>query len=106
MASSKRQARVISLTKLSASVDQAVSLAAKRYEISAKSPNLLGRGQIMGRLIEGTDVATAFAMAETVTAQINKLPGIDAVPAISRVGRGILMGFVDRSQILHQFGDG
>jgi hypothetical protein len=105
MATSKRGARVVSLSKLSASVDQAVLLAAKRYEITAKAPNLLVRGQIMGRMLEGADVTSALAMAESVTAHVNKLPGIDAVPTISRVGRGFLMGFVDRSQTIQQLAE-
>jgi hypothetical protein len=104
MATSGRRARAVSLSKLSSSIDQAIELAAKRYEISAESPNVLGRGDIIGRLVEGADIKEAFAFAEAVTARVNKLPGIDAVPTLSRLGRGILMGFWDRGQTLRQLG--
>lgn len=102
MASSRRRASVVSLRKLSSSVDQAVALAAKRHKIRAESPNVLGHGEIVGRLVEGADSSEAFAFAERVTAQINKRSWIDAVPAIARLGSKILIGFIDRSQTLRE----
>ena len=103
MASSTRRARTVSMSKLSTAIDQAVSLAAKRYDIRGKGANLLGRGEIIGRLVENADINAALAFAEAVTSSVNKLPGVDAVPALMRLGRGTLMGFFDRSQSLRQF---
>lgn len=105
MASSKRRATTISLKKLSSTVDQAIRLAAKRYELVAEAPNVLGRGQILGRMIDKADINEAFAFAESVTASVNQIPGVDASPVVARLGRGILMGFFDRSQTLQQFGE-
>jgi hypothetical protein len=102
MASSNRWASVFSVSKLSQTIDKAIAIAAVRHDMTAKSPNFSGPGRITGRMFREADIAQAFGFAEDVTAKVNKLKGVDAVPAISRVGGQYLVGFLPSSHSLLQ----
>jgi hypothetical protein len=104
MASSNRRASVVSVSKLSATIDKAIASAAARYDIAVKSPNFSGPGHLTGRLFLGDDLTQAFAFAEEVTAKVNKLKGVNAVPALSKIGGQHLVGFLPRSESLLQLG--
>lgn len=91
--SSVRRATVVSVGKLSDTIDKAISIAEERHNIGAESSNLLGPGRIIGRLIREPNVNAAFNAAVDITARVNALNGIEAVPAISKLGGRILMGF-------------
>ncbi|MGO8854339.1 MAG: hypothetical protein ACLQO1_01310 [Steroidobacteraceae bacterium] len=104
MASSVRRVTVVSVSKLSDTIDKAISTAAKRHNIGVESSNLLGPGRIIGRLIREPDVNAAFSAAVDITARVNVLNGIDAVPAMTKLGGRILMGFFERGQGLLRLG--
>ena len=106
MASDIRRARVVSINKLSATIDKAIASAVRRYDIGASKPNLLGGGDLIGRVLRERDVASAFKFAEDVTAKVNKLKGVAGVPVVSKVAGGIFVGFIERSQNLRQLGGG
>jgi hypothetical protein len=105
MASSVRRATVVSVSKLSGTINKAISIAEKRHNIGAESSNLVGPGRIIGRLIRETEISNVFIAAVDITTQVNKLNGIDAVPAISKLGGRILMGFIERGQNLIRLGE-
>ncbi len=106
MSSKIRRASVVSVSKLSTSIDKAIASALKRHEVGASARNLLGRGDILGRVLRTANVVDAFKFAEDVAAKVNQFKGIDATPALTRIPGGILAGFIDRSQSLRQIGGG
>jgi hypothetical protein len=102
MASAKRPASV-SAAMLSKSIDQAVARAAKQFDIRPQQPNLSFRWEIIGRVVRGVDAGQAFELATTITDAV-KVRGIVASPTISKVGKGILVGFIERGQLPRSFG--
>ena len=51
----------------------------------------------MGRFIRLNNIGKAFEVATDTTRSINKLAGIDAVPVVSKLPGGYLIGFLDRT---------
>src|SRR2546426_671098 len=94
-----RRAEVISVNDLSKAIDKAVSLAMKRNKIKADIPNLAVSWEIIGRRLRDLkDPDSAFRFANDVTKNV-RVRGIKADPAVLRVGRNILVGFIERSQL-------
>jgi hypothetical protein len=100
-----RRAEVVSLDKLSRSIDRAVAIALKRHMLKPEKPNILLNWEIIGRVVrEFDDMNAAFAAAKDITKSV-ELQGIKATPACCGVdGGGILIGFVERAAIPRQFG--
>jgi hypothetical protein len=99
-------AKIIRGKELLSAIDTAVAAAVKRRSIAAVPPRVFGPGPIMGLILRDVDTAQAFSLAEEVTASVNKVDGVEALPAMIRLPTGILMGFYDRSPNLHELGDG
>lgn len=97
-------ADVISAADLSRSIDSAITRAATKFNVPPAGPNLSLKWEIVGRIIKNIDAAAALELAADVTKAVNRLPGIDAQPTISRVKGGILVGFIERGQIPRSFG--
>lgn len=97
-------ADVISSADLARSIDSAVTRAATKFNVPPAGPNLSLKWEIVGRIMKNIDAAQALELATDVTKSVNRLPGIDAQPTISRVKGGILVGFIERAQIPRSFG--
>lgn len=97
-------ADVISAADLALSIDNAIARAATKFNVPPAGPNLSLKWEIVGRIMRNIDAASALDLAGEVAKSVNKLPGIDAQPAISRVKGGILVGFIERAQLPRQFG--
>lgn len=91
-----RKAQAVSIASLSKSVDAAIRLAAARNEIAVDKLTFIDRWEIIGRRLRNAkDLAGAFRMAEDVARRV-KVPGVVPVPAVTRIGKDILVGFIDR----------
>ena len=71
---------------------------------AATARALAARGARVALFDFNIDAAQALELATDVTKSVNRLPGIDAQPTISRVKGGILVGFIERAQIPRSFG--
>jgi hypothetical protein len=93
-----RKAEAVSLAKLTKSVESAIRIAAARHELNVEKDTLLDRWEIVGRRLRNVqDFNVAFRFAEDVTRGV-KLPGIRVEPVVTRIGKDILVGFVERSR--------
>ncbi len=88
----------ISAAMLSKSIDQAVTRAAKQFGVSPVQPNLFPNWKIIGRVVRNLDAAQAFELATAISTAV-KVKGIDPAPAITRIGKDILVGFIERGQL-------
>jgi hypothetical protein len=87
-----RKAEGIQLASLTRSVEAAFKIAAARNK-------LVNRWEIIGRrLRDVTDMNVAYQMASDVTRGV-KLPGMKLDPVITRIGKDILIGFVERGRL-------
>ena len=88
----------ISLKTLSSSIDRAVALAERRRGIKTDGPNLALGWTIYGRILReaAVDIDSAFQTAAAIT-KAAKVRGIQADPTVTRVGKNILIGFVERA---------
>jgi hypothetical protein len=93
----------VSAAMLSKSIDQAVTRAAKQFGVTAAQPNLSLNWQIVGRIARNLDAGQAFELATAISNAV-KVKGIDPSPAISRIGKDILVGFIERGQLPRSFG--
>ena len=98
------KAQSISLADLSNAIDAAI----KDKNLLAQTgagPNLSLRWEIVGRRIPGIDAGAAFEIAQKVAESIS-IDGVQAEPAISRIDKDILVGFIDRGQLARSIGGG
>ena len=94
-----KRAAVVSVTDLSRSIDRAVAIAAKRAAVKPEPSTLLLNWEILGRILrEFEDLNAADQFAREVT-QAVKLKGVQADPAIVKIGRQILCGFIERGKL-------
>jgi hypothetical protein len=99
-----KQAAVISVKQLSQSIDRAVKLAAKRHELKPEASTLLVNWEILGRILRGfDDINVAFDFAKEVTRSA-KVSGMKAEPAVLKIGRDILCGFIERASLPKKIG--
>ena len=99
-----RRADVISVKDLSRTVDRAVAIAAKRHGVKTEPASLIVNWEIIGRILrEFQDANAAFEFASDVTRGV-KLRGIKAQPAVFKLDRDILCGFIERGQLPRQLG--
>jgi len=99
-----KRADVISAKDLSRSVDRAIALAAKRYKVKPEGSNLLINWEILGRILrEFEDMNAAFNFASEVTKNV-QFRGIKASPAVCKIDRDILVGFIEKANLPKEFG--
>lgn len=91
-----KKAESVSLSSVAKSVEKAVKIAATRLDLVVEKETLLDRWEIFGRRLKNaTDLNKAFQFAETVTKGVNT-PGLKIEPIATRIGKDILVGFIDR----------
>jgi len=94
-----KKPRTVSLSGLSRAVDSAIKLAAARTDLALDKATLVHRWEIFGRRLRAaSDLNAAYELAEEVTTRL-KLPALKAQPAVARIGRDILVGFIDRDRL-------
>jgi hypothetical protein len=99
-----KRADVISAKDLSTSIDRAVAAAVKRHKVKAEPSNLLINWEILGRILrEYEDMNAAFNFASEVSKNV-ELRGFKTSPAVCRINRDILVGFIEKANLPKQFG--
>ena len=94
-----RKANVVSIKDLSKSVDKAVEVAAKRLQLGAVGPTTSFNWEIIGRKVKGfQDLDVAHDLAVSVAQKV-KLSGIVAEPVSIRIGKDILVGFIEKARL-------
>jgi len=93
------RAESISVQTLARSVEGAVKKAAARYDLTVDRSTLLDRWEIIGRQLRGVrDMNVAFNFASDVARAI-KVPGVIVNPVVGKIGRDILVGFIERGRL-------
>jgi hypothetical protein len=96
---SRKKAQSISIGKLVSSIDDAVALASRRHGVALRDETFLDRWEIIGRVVrEKIGLNAAYKLAEEITKGAN-LQGISALPVATRVGKDVLVGFVERATV-------
>lgn len=103
-ATARATVKTVSAAMLAKSIDGAILKAAVRFQVPVAGPTLSLKWEIVGRILRDMDATHALGIAEEVTKSVNKLSGIDAQAAISRINGGILVGFIERAQLPRTFG--
>lgn len=93
MATAKKRSKVISAASLSKSIDRAVALAAKRHDVVLEHENIIADWRIVGRQVRSLDQADALDVATTIVKAIDE-PGFKGMPAVVKIGRHVIMGFL------------
>lgn len=97
-----KRADMISAKDLSRSINRAVALAVKRHKVKPEADSILLNWEIVGRILrEVSDMNSAFDFASDVTKNL-ELRGIKADPAVARIGREILCGFIEKAGLPKQ----
>lgn len=99
-----KKAEAVSVASISRSVERAVKLAAARHRLAVDRQTLLDRWEILGRrLRDVSDMNVAFKFAADVARQV-KIPGMKVEPIVTRIGKDILVGFIDRGRLPRTLG--
>ena len=89
----------VSLASIGRAVESAVNLAAARHKLAVEKETLIDRWEIFGRRLRDVkDLNIAYEFAEDVTRAVN-VPGLKVTPVVTRLGRDILVGFVDKGRL-------
>lgn len=95
----KKKAESVSLASITRSVESAVKVAAARHELAVDKATLLDRWEIIGRrLRDVSDMNLAFTFATEVADRV-KVPGLKMEPVVTRIGKDILVGFINRDNL-------
>src|SRR3954467_13501664 len=96
----RRSPQTVSLSPVSRAVDSAIRIAAKRHDVTVDTQTFIDRWELVGRRLRNVDVMNvAFSVAQDVTAAVRAVPGVRLQPVVSRLGRDILVGFIERSAL-------
>jgi hypothetical protein len=92
-----RRAEMVSIAALSKSIDKAVALAAKRHDAVLEKDNIMLDWEILGRILREMSTAggrqTRLDLATTIAKNVT---GIKGQPVVTRLGKDILVGFIER----------
>ena len=95
---------MVSLDTVARSVESAVKLAAARHQLTVDKATLIDRWEIVGRrLRDVADMNVAYKFAQDVAAGV-KIPGLKVQPIVSKIGKDILVGFIERGRLPRTIG--
>jgi hypothetical protein len=96
----RSKAQMVSLKQLAGAVDKAAQLAGNRPGVTIDKDTIIHRSEIIGRILtSATDLNDAFKVAQDISAGA-KVPGLKPQPVATRIGKDILVGFIDRGNLL------
>jgi len=87
------RAEVVSINSLSKSIDKAVSLAARRYDVSFGPENIINKWEILGRILREHGTLSPGGAVD-VAAAVAKGAGLKGTPVVTRIGKEILVGVI------------
>jgi hypothetical protein len=93
-----RRADTMSAAQLSKSISKAIDLAAKRHSAVLDKENLVYNWEILGRVLREMDLSRGQTRLDVATTVVKNLPaGFKAQPVVTKIGKDVLVGFIDRS---------
>lgn len=96
MATSRR-VETVSLASLTKSIDRAVALAAKRHEAVFEKQNLILNWEILGRILREMNADSGRTRLDVASTVLKAMPGVKGQPVVTKIGKDILVGFIERS---------
>lgn len=97
MASTKKRVETVSLSSLSKSIDKAVSLATDRHGVVFDKENVILNWEILGRILREMDLSGRDTRLDVAATIVKNVSGIKGQPVVTKVGKDILVGFIERS---------
>lgn len=92
-----RRSEVVSIASLSKAIDRAVDLAAKRHNVVFGSENVVHNWEILGRVLREVREAGRQTRLDVASTVLKSLPGVKGQPVVTKVGKDILVGFIERA---------
>ena len=93
----KRRADMVSVASLSKSIDRAIALAAKRHEAVFEKSNIILNWEILGRILRQMNAEGGQTRLDLASTVVKNLPGVKGQPVVTKIGKDILVGFIERS---------
>jgi len=97
MATAKKRVETVSLSALSKSIDKAVDLATNRHGVVFDKGNVILNWEILGRILREMDLSGRETRLDVATTIAKNVAGIKAQPVVTKIGKDILVGFIERS---------
>ena len=91
-----RRADTVSVAALSKSIDKAIDLAAKRHSVVFDKQNVIHNWEILGRILRDVDLSGRQTRLDVAATVVKNLPGVKARPIVTKIGKDILVGFIER----------
>jgi hypothetical protein len=90
-----RRAETVAVAALSKSLDRAIALAARQHNVVFGRENVIYNWEIVGRILQEmrNPEQTRLEVAEAV---MKNLPNVRGQAVVTRIGRDILVGFIER----------
>jgi hypothetical protein len=96
MATVKR-AETVSVAQLSKTIDKAIGLAAKRHAVVFENENIIHNWEILGRILREMNGPVGQARLDVASTVVKNLgPGFKARPVVTKIGKDVLVGFIER----------
>lgn len=92
----KHRAETVSVVSLSKSIDKAIALAAKRHDVAFDGQNVIHDWRILGRYLRQMSDAGGQTRLDVAATVVKNLPGVKAQPVVTKIGKDILIGFIER----------
>ncbi len=89
------RAQTVNLASLSKSIDKAVALASKRYDVTLGPGNVIHNWEILGRVLRDMNRLSTTGAID-VAATIAKGAGLKGTPVVTKIGKDILVGVIAR----------
>jgi hypothetical protein len=91
-----RRSDVVAIGTLSKSISKAVALAAKRHDVVFGPDNLIVNWEILGRILREMNLAGRDTRLDVATTVMKNIAGARGQPVVTRFGKDILVGFIER----------
>ena len=92
-----RTAEVVSVASLSKSIDKAIELAAKKHGVTFGSETLIQNWEILGRILREMNESGKLTRLDVAATVLKNVPGVKGQPVVTKVGKDIFVGFIERS---------
>jgi hypothetical protein len=98
-----RRSEVVALESLSKSINKAVALAAKRHDVVLGGENIIVNWEIVGRILREIQAGRGNTRLDVASSILKEIPGVRGQPVVTKVGRDILVGFIERLGNTYRF---
>lgn len=97
MATTKKRVETVSLSSLSKSIDKAIGLATDRHGVVFEKENVILNWEILGRILREMDLSGRDTRLDVAATIAKNASGIKGQPVVTKIGKDVLVGFIERS---------